>query len=215
MIADTRLPNAQISYFSTFPDMEAALKAEKIDGFPGDGLVVRMMAAEDSSLFVMDEKLRSYDCGVVLPKNEKGDRLGKELNEWIAEAKKTGELDAMVDKWVEAPEEERTIPDYMSFPATNGVLKVTTEGTFPPMNYYRGEELVGMELGVIFQKELYTKQSGANKGKDGWRLNWFASVPAQDIRNGEFTVPAEKDSRKKQNGAAAPAGGAVYDDIDV
>lgn len=77
------------------------------------------------------------------------------------------------------------------------------------------EELVGMELGVIFQRELYTKQSGANKGKDGWRLNWFASVPAQDIRNGEFTVPAEKDSRKKQNGAAAPAGGAVYDDIDV
>ena len=141
-----RLPNAQISYFSTFPDMEAALKAEKIDGFPGDGLVVRMMAAEDSSLFVMDEKLRSYDCGVVLPKNEKGDRLGKELNEWIAKAKESGELDAMVDKWVEEPEEKRTIPDYRSFPATNGVLKVTTEGTFPPMNYYRGEELAGMEV---------------------------------------------------------------------
>ena len=141
-----RLPDAQISYFSTFPDMAAALKAKKIDGFPGDGLVVRMMAAEDPSLFVMDEKMRSYDCGVVLPKNEKGDKLGKELNEWIAEAKKTGELDAMVDKWVEAPEEERTIPDYRSFPAENGVLKVTTEGTFPPMNYYRGEELVGMEV---------------------------------------------------------------------
>ena len=145
-VIQERLPNAQISYFSTFPDMSAALKAKKIDGFPGDGLVVRMMAAEDSSLFIMDEKLRSYDCGVVLPKNEKGDKLRKELNEWIAEKKENGELDALADKWVEAPEEERTIPDYHSFPATNGVLKVTTEGTFPPMNYYRGEELVGMEV---------------------------------------------------------------------
>ena len=141
-----RLPDAQISYFTTFPDMEAALKAEKIDGFPGDGLVVRMMAAEDDSLFIMDEKLSSYDCGIVLPKSRKGEKLRKELNEWIARAKEKGELDALVEKWVEGPEDERTIPDYRSFPATNGVLKVTTEGTFPPMNYYRGEELAGVEV---------------------------------------------------------------------
>ena len=84
--------------------------------------------------------------GLPLPKNEKGDKLRKELNEWIAQAKESGELDAMVDKWIEGPEEEQTLPDYQSFPATNGVLKVTTEGTYPPMNYYRGEELVGIEV---------------------------------------------------------------------
>ena len=145
-VISERLPNAQISYFSTFPDMSAALKANKIDGFPGDGLVLRMMAAEDPALFIMDEKMTSFDCGVVLPKNEKGDKLRKELNEWIAQAKESGELDAMVDKWIEGPEEEQTLPDYQSFPATNGVLKVTTEGTYPPMNYYRGEELVGIEV---------------------------------------------------------------------
>ena len=141
-----RLPNAQISYFSTFPDMAAALEASKIDGYPGDGLVLRMMAAEDPALFTLDEKMTNFDCGIVLPKNEKGDRLGQQLNEWIAEAKKSGQLDAIIDKWIEAPEEERTLPDYKSFPATNGVLKVTTEGTYPPMNYFRGDELVGAEV---------------------------------------------------------------------
>ena len=141
-----QLPDAEISYFSTFPDMSVALCSHKIDGFPGDGLIVRMMAAEDPRLFVMSERLNSYECGVILPKSSRGDKLRAELNEWIAEEKEKGELDAMVDKWISAPEEEREVPDYESLPAPNGVLKVTTEGAFPPMNYYRGEELVGMEV---------------------------------------------------------------------
>ena len=30
------LPDSKISYFNTYPDMAAALEANKIDGFPGD-----------------------------------------------------------------------------------------------------------------------------------------------------------------------------------
>ena len=141
-----RLPNASLSYFSTFPDMAAALEANKIDAYAGDGLVLRMMASEDSSLYVLDERMTSFDCGVVLQYSGKGDKLCAELNEWIADAKESGELDALISKWIEEPEDERTLPDYKSLPAENGVLKVTTEGTYPPMNYYRGEELVGIEV---------------------------------------------------------------------
>ena len=75
-------------------------------------------------------------------------------------------------------------------------------------------EFVGLQLGVIFQKRLYTKKSGNNAGKDGWSLNWFASVPAQDIRNGDYTVPAERDERDKGARPSTQAGGA-YDDIDL
>ena len=141
-----RLPNAQISYFSTFPDMAVALKTHKIDGFPGDGLVLAQMALEDPSLVVLDERLRSYDCGFVLPKTEQGEALCEEINAWIAEMRASGELDRILKKWTERPEEERTVPDYSSLPAPKGVLTMTTEGTFPPMNYYRGEACVGMEI---------------------------------------------------------------------
>ena len=141
-----RLPNAQISYFSTFPDMAVALKTHKIDGFPGDGLVLRQMAHEDPSLMLLDEKLRSYDCGFVLQKGEKGEALCAEMNAWIADMREKGELDRILQKWTEAPEEERTVPDYRSLPAPKGTLTMTTEGTFPPMNYYRGDECVGMEI---------------------------------------------------------------------
>ena len=140
------LPNAQISYFTTFPDMAAALEANKIDAFPGDGLVLRMMAAENPALFILDDRMSSYDCGVVLPKTGKGDQLRRELNEWIAGMKESGRMDALLSKWIETPEDERTLPDYRSLPAPNGVLRVTTEGTYPPMNYYREGELVGVEV---------------------------------------------------------------------
>ena len=35
-----RLPNIEISFF-TFPNMAVALKTHRIDGFPGDGLVLK------------------------------------------------------------------------------------------------------------------------------------------------------------------------------
>ena len=96
-------------------------------------------------------------------------------------------------------------------------LEISNRGKFSIEAWQRRcdeREFVGLELGVIFQKRIYTKRSGANKGKDGWNLNWFASIPAQDIRNGDFTVPADADERDKA--AAAPsAGGSAYDDVDV
>ena len=126
--------------------MAAALEANKIDAFPGDGLVLRMMAAENPALFILDDRMSSYDCGVVLPKTGKGDQLRRELNEWIAGMKESSRMDALLSKWIETPEDERNLPDYRSLPAPNGVLRVTTEGTYPPMNYYREGELVGVEV---------------------------------------------------------------------
>ena len=58
-----RLPHAQISYFSTFPDMAVALKARKIDGFPGDGLVLKQMTDIYQKLDVtpIDRKGERFD----------------------------------------------------------------------------------------------------------------------------------------------------------
>ena len=95
-------------------------------------------------------------------------------------------------------------------------LEISNRGKFDIATWEKGcdeREFVGLELGVIFQKRLYTKQSGKNKGKDGWNLNWFSSIPAQDVRNGEFTVPADDDKRVKA--ASKPAGGSVYNDIEL
>ena len=178
-----RLPNARISYFSTFPDMAAALKTHKIDGFPGDGLVLAQMAFEDPSLKLLDEKLRSYDCGFVLPKDEQGEALCAEMNAWIADMRGRGELDRILKKWTEAPEEERTVPDYKSLPAPKGTLTMTTEGTFPPMNYYRGEECVGMEIELC---ALFCEANGY--GLNVTTMDFDGMLAAVQARKVDFAI---------------------------
>lgn len=69
-------------------------------------------------------------------------------------------------------------------------------------------EFVGLEVGVIFQDEHYTNKYGDNKT----RLNAYRVVAAQDIRTGNFTVPAPKDSRETVE-PAAESTPALYDDV--
>ena len=140
------LPDAQISYFNSFPDMEAALKARKIDGFPGDEPVLLLMAAEDSQIRILEDRLDSFEIGAVLPRTEEGAKLRDEFNAWLADMKASGELEKLTAKWTTGPEKEKTLPDYASFPAPNGVLTMATEGAYAPMNYFRGKEVTGLEI---------------------------------------------------------------------
>lgn len=102
-------------------------------------------------------------------------------------------------------------------------LEISNRGRFDIATWERQcneQEFVGLELGVILQKQLFTKKKGNNAGKDGWRLQWFASVPSQDIRNGEFEVPTDDDIREKggaksSSTGAGGTGSGVYNDIDL
>ena len=143
------LPDAKVSYFNSYPDMAAALEANKIDAFPGDEPVIRLMAAENDRLTVLEERMDDFDFGIALPKTEAGEKLLAEINAWLASVKQSGELAKKTQKWTDGPESEKTVPDYASFPATNGVLTLATEGAYAPMNYYLGNDVVGMEIDMI------------------------------------------------------------------
>lgn len=64
------------------------------------------------------------------------------------------------------------------------------------------QAFVGLEIGIVVQDEQYTN----TKGEDKTRQNVEGIYAAQDIRNGDYTVPAPKDTRVKVPAApAAPA----------
>ncbi len=143
------LPNATINYFNSYPDMAAALEANKIDAFPGDEPVIRLMAAENSKLAVLEERMDSFDFGIAIPKTEAGEKLLAEINVWLSAVKESGELREITVKWTEGPESEKSMPDYAAFPAPNGVLTLATEAGYAPMSYYRENDVVGMEIDLI------------------------------------------------------------------
>ncbi|MBQ9565801.1 MAG: ABC transporter permease subunit, partial [Synergistaceae bacterium] len=140
-------PDSQIYPFKTFADLAAALEADKIDAFPGDDAVIRMMMAEDPKLAMMDEPImETYGLSFGFQKSEKGEKLRDEMDDWLRSVEENGELERIQKKWIEGEESAKTLPDYASFPAPNGVLTMATEGEYAPFNYYRGNELVGLEL---------------------------------------------------------------------
>lgn len=87
-IVKEALPEAQISYFNAYSDMVAAIEANKIDAFPGDEPVLRLMAAENNKLMLLDDRLDSFEFGFVMAKTENGGKLRDEIR--FPERKKRG-----------------------------------------------------------------------------------------------------------------------------
>jgi ABC-type amino acid transport substrate-binding protein len=99
----------------------------------------------------VDEYLDTFEFGIMLPKNEKGEALLEEINAWLAPMMESGALERVIEKWADGSEEEKTLPDYAAFPATKGTLTLATDGDSVPMAYFRGAEIVGAEIDLIAQ----------------------------------------------------------------
>lgn len=59
--------------------------------------------------------------------------------------------------------------------------------------------LVGLNIGIIVQREDYTN----NSGEDRSRMNVEQFASADDIRNGRYTLPEPKDNRKPKSEGTA------------
>jgi len=145
------LPDAEVVYLDSSGDMIAALESGKIDGFVVDEPAGRQISAENHRVTLADGYLETFEFGFVLPKTDKGDALLKELDAWLASMEQSGALDRVFEKWQSPSEAGKTMPDYRAFPATKGTLTLATEGDYVPMNYYRGQEVVGAEVDIAAQ----------------------------------------------------------------
>ena len=202
------LPNAQISYFNSYPDMAAALESNKIDGFPGDEPVLQLMAAENPKLGILSERMDSFEFGFVLPKTEAGEALQAELDAWIASIQESGELAKTIRKWTEGTEDDKTVPDYGAFPATKGTLKLATEGAYAPMNYYRENKVVGMEIDMAAQ---FCEANGYGLTVEA--MNFDGILPAVQAGKADFAAAGISitEERKESVNFSAPyyTGGTV------
>ena len=147
-IISSKVPDVgEYLYFSSIPDMAAALKAGKIDGFLTVDTVVGMLVNQDSALAAFPESLGETDVAFALPKN---DPRAAELK---AALDKVGpdRIEELVSIWTGTDESRKILPE-QDWPGKNGTLIVASADTAPPITYAADNgSLTGLEPAVLLE----------------------------------------------------------------
>ena len=143
------LPNAKVLYFNNKADMANALLTGKIDAYAIDEPVIQFEMKQISDLTYIPEYLDTYDFAYVFTKNEKGETLRKELNEFLEKIKSDGTLEKIEDQWIHGSSDGWKLADYRSFPAPKGIIHVATEPMYEPFGFIYNNEIVGYEDDII------------------------------------------------------------------
>ena len=88
---------AKVSFleFGTYPEIKSALDAGRVDAFSVDGSI--LFGYLDDSTLILPDRFSPQEYGVASKKGN--DALAKLVNDTIADMKKSGELDKLIQKW--------------------------------------------------------------------------------------------------------------------
>ncbi len=175
--------DAEVLYFSSFPDIVVALKSNKIDAFPNGRMVLSQYLATEDSLALLDEEIGRNPAAYVFPKTEKGKLLRDQMNDFLALLRENGELSKIEEMWCGKEESRKNMIDYTTLPDTNGTLTFLTEGTYPPYSYVRDEITVGYDLDIAAR---FCKEYGY--GLDVVNMNFEALMPAMTAGKADFAA---------------------------
>ncbi len=151
-IVQNYLPNAKLEYFNNLSDMCLALDTEKIDFFVVSSVNYFGIAEQYPQFGYINAPLAYFDIGAIFPKDGSKDELMGKFNEYIAQIKDSGDLEALQNKWLFSTDYE-----ILDIPSSgeNGTIKLATTNTYKPFSFMLDEKNVGFDIAVIagFAKE--------------------------------------------------------------
>ena len=183
--------NPEVFYYNSLPDAIIALESGKLDAFLGDDIPLLYAAGETEGLMVLGVGGKNIDSSLIFQKSEKGDVLREQFNDFIAEYKASGKLAAVTKKWVEGPEELRTV-ERAELDGVNGTITIVGEIGYAPFEYYKNGEVVGLEFEVVqdFCKEYGYKPEVYNTSFDSIIIGVFTGK--YDMAMSGLTITEER-----------------------
>ena len=142
------LPNAQFVHFDFLSDLVQNLKQNKIDAFVIGKSYAENLNFAGVEVDYLPQSLGEMPLGYIFTKNERGQKLCGQMNEFIASIEKNGELDALKSKWLRSDESKRTFTK-SKLSGENGKLIIRTDAQSPPFDYLREGQVVGFEAEII------------------------------------------------------------------
>lgn len=163
-------PDAKIDAYQSFPDLFQCLKQGKVDGFLLDMPNYNAARRTDKNLSYISVPDYSVEIGYAFGKNDKGNELQAQMNEFIEELRADGTLDAIWDEWcgeVE-PTENIDIPDLS---ANEKELRVALDSSRKPFVYMLNNQYAGFEVEVLY---MFCEKYGYNPKLED--AQWTAGV---------------------------------------
>jgi polar amino acid transport system substrate-binding protein len=152
--ATKNYPHAKILQYHTAADIALAVKAGKVDAALYDEEELQDILRDDPALGMLGESLFSSPVGVGFSKNSEG--LRTDFNRYLAEIRKNGVYDGMVDRWIK--KRESRMPD-IPLPKSGGTIVAGVSAGGPPFTFVQDNQMLGFDIELV-------KRFAAFVGKD-------------------------------------------------
>ncbi|MBR2683845.1 MAG: ABC transporter permease subunit, partial [Atopobiaceae bacterium] len=141
------LPSSPISNYDTYTDLVEALRTGKIDYFLASTEVATSLMDSSNDLVALEEPVKYLDIGAMFAKNDKGERLKAQMDEFLTKAKADGTLDEIYAFWSD-PSSASTPVDMSGLTGENGTLRFATSGTKVPVSFQVGNQMAGLDVDI-------------------------------------------------------------------
>lgn len=167
----SRFPNAKFKYFNNVLDAALAVQTGKADATAYDEPILKNIAAKNRGIVVLPEMLTRDNYGFAVQPGKL--ELKRAVDSVIAELKKNGAYDAMMQRWFPKTGSPATMPD-MKLDGGKGVLRFGTAAVTEPFSFMDGsQKIVGfdIELASYVAQKLDMKLEVVN-------MDFGAMIPA-------------------------------------
>ena len=195
-------PNAKFVHLDFLSDLVQNLKQNKIDSFVIGKTYVENLKFEGIDIDYLPQSIGEVNLGYILPKNERGQKICSQMNEFIALIEANGELDELKNKWMHSDESKRTFTK-SKLSGENGKVIICTDAQSPPFVYLREGQIVGFEAEIIDKfcanygydyeikvENFLTMLADITTGKVDFGMNAFEILPERE-KNMLFSNPTQ------------------------
>lgn len=142
-VALERLPDVQVLYFDSQPEIVGALVAGRVDAMITDEPLARDILRQTPGVKIVPEMFRTDSYAFAFPKDRAA--LRDEVNAALAELKADGTLAEMDARWFGDDEDARVLPD-LPLTGEKGVIRFATVSSNAPFAFVKDGQIVGYDI---------------------------------------------------------------------
>lgn len=146
-LVSEQVKNTEFSFYNSNADEVIALQTGKVFAIALDLPVAKYIVNKFEDIEIFPENVTQDTYGFA---TRKGDKLCKDATAIMEDLSKSGELDAILEKWYSGKASETQLPEFTDnpdFDGSAGTLRYGTDPVTPPSGYIgEGGTLIGYEI---------------------------------------------------------------------